>query len=149
MDIPKGLAKHDKGYTKHLLENPKPKLEEVSEPEEELEPEVNPYRTKKSVDFSRIVKDKKYRAKYETRCYGAKIFMKKFGGFFGGKRRSEQEALEIIVNIGLATDKNSARDVIKLLKDNQVSYVSHTCRRFILREVKNSAGNKAYRLDYP
>lgn len=139
MDIPKGLAKQDEGHTKHLLENPRLKSEELSEPE--------PEEQLKPVDFRRIVKDKKYRTKYENQCYGAKIFMKKFGGFFGGKIRSEQETLELIVNIGLATDKNSARDVINLLKDNKISYISHTYRAFILREVKNSAGNKAYRID--
>lgn len=147
MEFPKCFVpkKKDKDYVESLLKKPKPEpLEELEVEGPKSKPGLAGPKKQVVVDFSILLNDGKYRTERAAQRDGAKIFKKKFCGFWGTKQRSERETLEFIVELGLATDENSARDVIAYLKDGHIAYTKYD--RFVLREVKNTSGDKAYKL---
>ncbi len=96
-------------------------------------------------DFGKILRDHKYRTDEQVQIAGAKAFRKLFkGSLFRRAVRTEKDTLDIIVNCGLATDIDSAKQIVDYMTKHSTPCSNFFDWNFKLEECRDLQGNVAY-----
>lgn len=91
-------------------------------------------------DFSKLLGD--------TQAQGAKVFARKFGGFWHNKKRAEKEALELVINMELASTPEEAKQILDSLEGKEIRYSKDKVEGdyFTLKSSFTPKGEKIYYL---
>jgi len=103
-------------------------------------------------DFTKLLKDNKHRTPEQARLAGAREFMREFnGGIIRGRSiHTERETLEIVVNSGLASDTETAKQIVNYMSRTEASiqYFDFFIweRAFKLQEMRTPSNDLAYKM---